>query len=46
VELTTTGQETIKQAIKTVEQFDLGFFGKLANETSEFNEKLIQLLEK
>ncbi len=46
VQLTTTGQETIKQAIQTVEQFDSSFFGKLANETSEFNEKLIRLLEK
>ena len=46
VQLTTTGQETIKQAIQTVEQFDSSFFGKLTNETSEFNEKLMRLLEK
>ncbi len=46
VQLTTTGQETIKEAIQTVEQFDSSFFNKLANETSEFNEKLIRLLEK
>lgn len=46
VELTTNGQETAKQAIKTVEQFDSSFFGKLADESAEFNEKLIRLLEK
>jgi MarR family transcriptional regulator, organic hydroperoxide resistance regulator len=45
VQLTTTGQETIKQAIQTVEEFDSSFFSKLANESSEFNEKLIRLLE-
>lgn len=45
VELSAFGEETIKNSIKTVEEFDRVFFGKLANETAEFNEKLIRLLE-
>jgi DNA-binding MarR family transcriptional regulator len=45
VGLTEFGLENIKQAIKTVEQFDKTFFGSLDNETKEFNNKLNILLE-
>jgi DNA-binding MarR family transcriptional regulator len=45
VGLTDIGLKNIKQAIKTVEQFDKMFFGSLDNETKEFNNKLNKLLE-
>lgn len=45
VELTASGQETIKMAIQKVEQFDKVFFGKLGYQSTEFNEKLLRLLE-
>jgi DNA-binding MarR family transcriptional regulator len=44
VVLTETGLKNIKQAIKTVEQFDKQFFSSLDNETKEFNNKLTILL--
>jgi DNA-binding MarR family transcriptional regulator len=44
VVLTETGLKNIKQAIKTVEQFDKQFFGSLDNETKNFNNKLTILL--
>jgi len=46
VELTETGLKIIKQAIKTVEQFDKQFFGSISNETTDFNHKLIKILDK
>ena len=45
VALTDHGLSTIKQAIKAVEQFDQHFFGSLSNQTEEFNQKLMMLLE-
>jgi MarR family transcriptional regulator, organic hydroperoxide resistance regulator len=45
VGLTKTGLEVLKQAIKTVEQFDKQFFGTLGNQTKDFNRKLTALLE-
>ena len=45
VGLTEIGLKNIKQAIKTVEQFDKTFFGSLGDETKEFNNKLNTLLE-
>ncbi len=45
VVLTEIGLKNIKQAIKTVEQFDKQFFGSLDNQTKEFNTKLTILLE-
>lgn len=46
VGLTEIGLKNIKQAIKTVEQFDRSFFGSLDNKTKEFNNKLNTLLDK
>jgi MarR family transcriptional regulator, organic hydroperoxide resistance regulator len=45
VGLTEIGLKNIKQAIKTVEQFDKQFFGSLDKETTEFNNKLMILLD-
>ncbi len=45
VRLTEIGITNIKQAIKTVEEFDKQFFGSLDNETKEFNSKLMILLD-
>jgi len=45
VGLTEIGLENVKQAINTVEQFDKKFFGTLDNETKDFNNKLITLLD-
>ena len=45
VGLTETGLKNIKQAIKTVEQFDKQFFGSLDNKTKDFNNKLMTLLD-
>lgn len=45
VGLTEIGLKNIKQAIKTVEQFDRQFFGSLDNETKDFNNKLTTLLD-
>jgi DNA-binding MarR family transcriptional regulator len=44
VGLTEIGLKNIKQAIKTVEQFDKHFFGLLENKTKDFNDKLLTLL--
>lgn len=46
VELTDNGIKIIKQAIKTVENFDKDFFSTLGNATEEFNEQLVTLLER
>jgi DNA-binding MarR family transcriptional regulator len=43
--LTETGMENVKQAIKTVEQFDKLFFGSFANQREDFNSKLARLLD-
>ncbi len=43
--LTEAGLQKIKPAIVTVEQFDKLFFGILGNQTEDFNNKLITLLE-
>ena len=45
VGLTEIGLKNIKQAIKTVEQFDKQFFGSLDNKTEDFNNKLTILLD-
>jgi MarR family transcriptional regulator, organic hydroperoxide resistance regulator len=45
VELTDLGLKNTKQAIKTVELFDKQFFGSLNNETQNFNNKLMTLLD-
>jgi DNA-binding MarR family transcriptional regulator len=45
VGLTEIGLKNIKQAIKTVEQFDKTFFGSLDDETKEFNNKLTKLFD-
>lgn len=42
--LTETGIENVKQAIKTVEQFDKLFFGSLDNQREDFSSKLATLL--
>jgi len=44
VELTLDGKEIVKKAVVTVEQFDKNFFSVLGENTSEFNRKLLQLL--
>ena len=46
VVLTELGLKNIKQAIKTVEQFDKSFFNSLNNKTKEFNLELTTLLDK
>jgi MarR family transcriptional regulator, organic hydroperoxide resistance regulator len=45
VGLTEIGLKNIKQAIKTVEEFDRQFFGSLVNGTKDFNNKLTTLLD-
>lgn len=45
VGLTEIGLKSIKQAIKTVEQFDRQFFGSLDKNTRDFNSKLTTLLD-
>lgn len=45
VGLTELGVKNIKQAIKTVEQFDKRFFASLDNGIKDFNNKLTKLLE-
>jgi DNA-binding MarR family transcriptional regulator len=44
VVLTEIGKKTIKQAVKTVEQFDKTFFATLGTKTKEFNYQLQTLL--
>ena len=46
VALTDKGREIIKEAVITVEKFDQLFFGKLADETKNFNKNLLLLLNK
>ena len=46
VELTELGQKNIKQAIKTVEQFDKLFFSSLSEKSTQFNSELNILLTK
>jgi MarR family transcriptional regulator, organic hydroperoxide resistance regulator len=45
VALTEKGLEIIKKAIVTVEAFDREFFSLLGNETQDFNQKLLALLD-
>lgn len=45
VQLTESGKDIIKQAIKTVETFDKTFFATLGDNTKLFNEQLLTLLE-
>lgn len=45
VALTNKGIQIIKQAVKTVEAFDISFFSVLGSKTKEFNKKLLSLLE-
>jgi DNA-binding MarR family transcriptional regulator len=45
VKLTEDGIKIIKEAIKTVENFDKTFFAILGNKTGLFNEQLLTLLE-
>jgi DNA-binding MarR family transcriptional regulator len=44
VALTDAGKKLVKQAVKTVEQFDKEFFGMLGNKTAAFNKTLQSLL--
>lgn len=44
VGLTTSGKNTIRQAVKIVEDFDKRFFSKLGNQAGAFNGQLIRLL--
>lgn len=44
VALTDSGIKTVKQAVKTVEQFDNTFFEPLGNKTKDFNRYLLTLL--
>ena len=44
VGLTENGKKIIKQAVKTVENFDKTFFSTLGNKTQTFNERLLTLL--
>lgn len=44
VALTENGKRMIKQAVKTVENFDKTFFSTLGNKTQTFNEQLLTLL--
>jgi DNA-binding MarR family transcriptional regulator len=46
VALTDEGKKIIKQAVKTVEKFDADFFSPLGDKTTDFNKKLILLLQK
>lgn len=45
VQLTESGKEIVKQAIKTVEAFDKTFFATLGDNTNLFNGQLLTLLE-
>jgi MarR family transcriptional regulator, organic hydroperoxide resistance regulator len=45
VALTDNGIDVVKQAVKTVEQFDNTFFKSLGNKTNDFNDYLLTLLE-
>lgn len=45
VKLTENGMKILKQAIRTVEQFDQKFFSPLDKKTKDFNHKLTTLLE-
>jgi DNA-binding MarR family transcriptional regulator len=45
VALTDAGKKLVKQAVKSVEQFDNTFFSVLGNKTGNFNDYLLQLLE-
>jgi DNA-binding MarR family transcriptional regulator len=45
VELTEQGKKTVKQAIITVEKFDISFFKSLGDKTNDFNKKLNLLLK-
>ena len=45
VALTETGLKVIKQAVKTVEQFDNSFFEVLGGKTKDFNNYLLSLLD-
>ena len=45
VALTETGLKVIKQAVKTVEQFDNSFFEVLGGKTKDFNKYLLSLLD-
>jgi DNA-binding MarR family transcriptional regulator len=45
VKLTEGGTKIIKEAVKTVENFDKTFFAILDNKTVAFNEQLLTLLE-
>jgi len=45
VALTTEGIKVIKQAVKTVEEFDNTFFQSLGNKTKDFNKYLLTLLD-
>ena len=44
VGLTDAGKKIVKQAVKTVEAFDLAFFSLLGNKVTAFNVQLLQLL--
>jgi DNA-binding MarR family transcriptional regulator len=44
VGLTTGGEKLAKQAIKTVEKFDLEFFQPLGDKVKDFNRRIITLL--
>lgn len=44
VGLTENGIKIIKQAVKTVEDFDKTFFSSLGNKTQTFNEQLLTIL--
>jgi DNA-binding MarR family transcriptional regulator len=45
VGLTEEGKKIVKKAIVTVEKFDMEFFSKLGNKTTELNKSLLTLLE-
>jgi len=44
VELTGSGKKVIKQAVKTVENFDKEFFQPLGDEAKDFNKKMMALI--
>jgi MarR family transcriptional regulator, organic hydroperoxide resistance regulator len=46
VALTDSGQKVIKQAVKTIEQFDNAFFGLLGDKAKDLNKSLLVLLGK
>jgi MarR family transcriptional regulator, organic hydroperoxide resistance regulator len=45
VVLTSEGVKVVKQAVKTVEEFDNMFFQSLGNKTKDFNKYLLTLLD-